>query len=168
MKTVFAALFGLLLSVMPALAQDTADESESGLAVPRMVSLRSNLINARSGPGARYPIEWVYMQKGAPVEIIAEFELWRKIKDWQGSESWVHKSMLSGKRMVKVTTPGENNLYEKPDYQSQVIARVEDEVVGEVKHCAADNSFCLIRFASIEGWIPKNNIFGVYDTENLD
>ena len=83
MKTVFAALFGLLLSVMPALAQDTADESESGLAVPRMVSLRSNLINARSGPGARYPIEWVYMQKGAPVEIIAEFELWRKIKDWE-------------------------------------------------------------------------------------
>ena len=168
MKAVFFSLLAAVMVAFPALAQEAPDESESGLALPRMVSLRSNLINARSGPGARYPIEWVYMQKGAPVEIVAEFELWRKIKDWQGSESWVHKSMLSGKRMVKVTTPGENNLYEKPDYQSKVIARVEDEVVGEVKHCAADNSFCLIRFASIEGWIPKNNIFGVYDTENLD
>ena len=53
------------------------------------------------------------MQKYAPVEIVAEFELWRKIKDWQGSESWVHKSMLAGKRYAKVTTPGENNIYEK-------------------------------------------------------
>lgn len=155
MKAVFAVLLGLMISAAPAFAQETADESESGLSVPRMVSLRSNLINARSGPGARYPIEWVYMQKGAPVEIIAEFELWRKIKDWQGSESWVHKSMLSGRRTVKVTTPGENNIYDKPDYQAGVIARVEDEVVGDVKKCSAESGFCLIKFASIEGWIPK-------------
>ena len=58
-------------------AQTTTDDTESGLAIPRMVSLRSNLITARSGPGARYPIEWVYRQKTAPVEITAEFELWR-------------------------------------------------------------------------------------------
>ena len=63
MKAVFAVLLGLMISAAPAFAQETADESESGLSVPRMVSLRSNLINARSGPGARYPIEWVYMQK---------------------------------------------------------------------------------------------------------
>lgn len=168
MKAVCAVLLGLMMSAAPAFAQETADESESGLSVPRMVSLRSNLINARSGPGARYPIEWVYMQKGAPVEIIAEFELWRKIKDWQGSESWVHKSMLSGRRTVKVTTPGKNNVYDKPDYQAGVIARVEDEVVGDVKKCSAENGFCLIKFASIEGWIPKNSLFGIYKNENID
>ena len=100
MKALFFSLLTAMMLVHPALAQETPDESESGLALPRMVSLRSNLINARSGPGARYPIEWVYMQKGAPVEIVAEFELWRKIKDWQGSESWVHKSMLSGRRSI--------------------------------------------------------------------
>ena len=88
MKALFFSLLTAMMLAHPALAQETPDESESGLALPRMVSLRSNLINARSGPGARYPIEWVYMQKGAPVEIVAEFELWRKIKDWQGSESW--------------------------------------------------------------------------------
>ena len=101
MKALFFSLLTAMMLAHPALAQETPDESESGLALPRMVSLRSNLINARSGPGARYPIEWVYMQKGAPVEIVAEFELWRKIKDWQGSESWVHKSMLSGRRSIK-------------------------------------------------------------------
>ena len=81
MKALFFSLLTAMMLAHPALAQETPDESESGLALPRMVSLRSNLINARSGPGARYPIEWVYMQKGAPVEIVAEFELWRKIKD---------------------------------------------------------------------------------------
>ena len=44
-------------------AQAAEEESESGLALPRMVSLRSSLINVRSGPGSRYPIEWVYKQK---------------------------------------------------------------------------------------------------------
>ncbi|MEI3544712.1 MAG: hypothetical protein V8R23_00280 [Alphaproteobacteria bacterium] len=74
MKALFFSLLTAMMLAHPALAQETPDESESGLALPRMVSLRSNLINARSGPGARYPIEWVYMQKGAPVEIVAEFQ----------------------------------------------------------------------------------------------
>lgn len=168
MKAVFAVLLGLMISAAPAFAQETADESESGLSVPRMVSLRSNLINARSGPGARYPIEWVYMQKGAPVEIIAEFELWRKIKDWQGSESWVHKSMLSGKRSVKVITPGENNVYAKDDFKAKIIAKVEDEVVGEIEKCPVNNSFCKIKFASITGWVPRQNLYGIYPEEIID
>lgn len=168
MRIIFSVLALLMISFSPVRAQGPADEGETGLTIPRFVSLRSNHINARSGPGARYPIEWVYMQKSAPVEIIAEFELWRKIKDWQGSESWVHKSMLSGRRTVKVTTPGENNVYDKPDYQAGVIARVEDEVVGDVKKCSAESGFCLIRFASIEGWIPKSSLFGIYKNENID
>ena len=167
MKALLLSLLTAILLINPAAAPDTPDESESGLALPRMVSLRSNLINARSGPGARYPIEWVYMQKGAPVEIVAEFELWRKIKDWQGSESWVHKSMLSGKRSIKMSTPGENNIYDRPDYASAVIAKAEDEVVGTVKKCPAASQFCLIDFGSVEGWVPRSNFFGVYAKEEI-
>ena len=86
MRIIFSVLALLMISFSPVRAQGPADEGETGLTIPRFVSLRSNHINARSGPGARYPIEWVYMQKSAPVEIIAEFELWRKIKDWQGKD----------------------------------------------------------------------------------
>ena len=149
-------------------AQETTDDGDSGLAIPRFVSLRSNHINARSGPGSRYPIEWVYMQKSAPVEIIAEFELGRKIKDWQGSETWVHKSMLSGKRFIRVITPGENNIYAKDDYKAKVIARVEDEVIGEVKKCPVNSDFCLINFDGAEGWIPRQNLYGIYPDEIID
>lgn len=168
MRIIFSVLALLMISFSPVRAQGPADEGETGLTIPRFVSLRSNHINARSGPGARYPIEWVYMQKSAPVEIIAEFELWRKIKDWQGSESWVHKSMLSGKRSVKVITPGENNVYAKDDFKAKIIAKVEDEVIGEIEKCPVNNSFCKIKFASITGWVPRQNLYGIYPEEIID
>lgn len=168
MKRLFTLVAGLFLLSGSVSAQNLPDDTESGLALPRMVSLRSNLINARSGPGARYPIEWVYRQKGAPVEIIAEFELWRKIRDWDGSETWVHKSMLSGKRSVKMTAKGESNIYNSQDYNSPVIAKVEDGVIGDIKKCPAGSSFCLIQYGSVEGWVPRSNFFGAYSDEVID
>lgn len=147
---------------------EKADSSESGLALPRMVSLRSNNINGRSGPDTKYPIEWIYQQKGAPVEIINEFGLWRKIKDWEGSESWVHKSMLAGRRFVRVMVPGENNIYNSDDYGSRVIAKVEDGVIGEIVKCAKGEDFCLIKFDTVQGWVPKSILFGIYDSETIE
>ena len=166
MKTLLTIIISLIMP-LSAMAAET-DNGESGLQLPRMVSLRSNTINGRSGPDTKYPIEWVYKQKGAPVEIVNEYGLWRKIKDWEGSESWVHKSMLSGRRFVKVMTPGENNIYNNDDYQAKVIAKVEDGVIGEIKKCRKGNAFCLIQFGTVEGWVPKNILFGVYEDENID
>ncbi len=168
MKAVIFAFLGLMMNIMPLSAQAADDDAEKGLKLPRFVSLRSELVNARSGPGSRYPIEWVYMQKRAPVEIVAEFELWRKIKDWQGSESWVHQAMLTGKRTVKVSTVGENNIYAKPDYKSRIMARVENEVVGEVIKCPSDSGFCHVRFDSIDGWMNRQDLYGVYPKEVIE
>jgi len=164
MKSFFIALLAILLYCGSGFAAPN-EESETGLELPRMVSLRSSLINARSGPGNRYPIEWVYKQRGAPVEIIAEFELWRKIKDWEGSESWVHKAMLTGRRFVRVVNPGENNIYAKPDMASDVIAKAEDGVIGEIDKCPSKDSMCLIKFDSVRGWMPRSVLFGVYADE---
>ncbi len=158
---IFAILF-VLLSALPAFCQDV---SESGLALPRMVSIRADNINARSGPGTKYPIEWVYKQRGAPLEIINEYELWRQVRDWEGSTSWIHKTRLTGRRFIKVITPGESNIYAKDEYDAKVIAKVEDGVIGEIKKCPKGSEFCLIKFDTIEGWIAKKNVFGVYENE---
>lgn len=166
MKNILTTMLAVMLSCGVLFVKSAgAEESESGLAIPRMVSLRSSLINARSGPGSRYPIEWVYRQKGAPVEIVAEFELWRKIKDWEGAETWVHKAMLSGRRFVRVTNPGENNIYAKPDADSRVLAKVEDGVVGEVEQCPTVKGMCLIKFDNVKGWMPRYALFGIYEKE---
>ena len=106
MKTVARLLIGLyLVAAFPAAsAWAQADEDEAGtggvtgLPLPRFVTLSSGKINMRVGPGSRYPIEWVYTRRGMPVEIVAEYELWRKVRDVDGTEGWVLKHMVSSKR----------------------------------------------------------------------
>src|SRR6202048_2611436 len=77
-------------------------DPEAGLPVPRFVSLHADRVNLRTGPGDRYPIDWVFTRKDMPVEIIAQFEHWRQIRDWEGTKGWVHQRMLAGKRDVIV------------------------------------------------------------------
>ena len=72
--------------------------SVSGLPVPRFVSLKSDRVNVREGPNKDQDVRWVYTRAGMPVEITAEFENWRRIRDWEGAEGWVYHSLLSGKR----------------------------------------------------------------------
>lgn len=166
-------LFGILISIFAAFAVTSVYANEKSLEdssvnTPRMVSIRSNNVNARSGPGYRYPIEWVYKQKNIPVEVVAEFEFWRKVKDWEGSESWVHKSMLTNKRTIKLTKTSESSIYEKPNSGSKVIAKAENGVVGEIKQCPKNSEYCLIKFDKIEGWVAKRNFFGVYPKEVIN
>ena len=164
---IFWSLLAVFCLFAAAPAQSGEDEPEGRL-LPRMASLRSKLVNARSGPGSRYPIEWVYKQKNAPVEIIAEFDLWRQVRDWEGSETWIYKPMLKSERWIKMTRKGTSNVYAKPETDAKVIARVEDQVIGKVEKCSGKNDFCLINFASIEGWVNRNDFFGVYPGEEIN
>lgn len=168
MKRILLILIMLGLSgVIMAIAQEQkSDKNERSL--PRFVSLRADKVYARSGPGVKYPIEWVYSQKSAPLEVISEYGDWRRVKDWQNSESWIKSQMLNSKRFAKVIAKGENNLYAKDSYKAKVIAKIEDEVVGEIKKCPAENNFCLLQFNTLIGWMPRQSLFGIYPDEIID
>src|SRR5579862_3380664 len=99
------SLFVLVAAPLPLVTSEVraAGTEASGLPLPRFASLRSDEVNLRSGPGVRYPVDWIYTRRDLPVEVIAEFDTWRKIRDWQGTEGWVHQSFLSARRMVVVT-----------------------------------------------------------------
>ena len=168
MKRIIFIVLICMVAIFVAVAQEHNPKSTNNDSLPRFASFRDEIVNARSGPGTKYPIDWVYKQKHAPVEIIAEFENWQRIRDWENSESWVMKQLLTKKRYVKVITPGENNLYIKDNYKSKIIARIEDDVIGEVKKCPADNNFCLVSFNHYEGWISRQNLYGIYDNEIID
>ena len=166
MKRIVFALMAVVCMAVSARAQDS--DEDAGKNLPRMVSFRSNHINARTGPGSRYPIEWIYKQKNAPVEIIAEFELWRKIRDWDGSETWVHKAMLTNKRWIKMTKPGVANIYAKPQEDARIVAKVEDQTIGKIEKCPDQKEFCLIKFSTIEGWVNRKDFYGVYPQEVIN
>ena len=161
LKLFLALLISTLIASSP--AQLHADR---GLPVPRFVSLKKNKVFARAGPGKQYPINWIYLRKGFPVEIVDEFDNWRRIRDVDKVEGWVHSVMLSGRRFAIVadtkTTP---QLHRKPDDLSPAIAKLEPGAHGKLLDCT--ETWCRIQFTSYRGWIKRTQIWGIYPKETL-
>jgi SH3-like domain-containing protein len=149
-------------------AKDTA-LTASGLPVPRYVSLKSDHVNVRVGPTKDNDVSWVYTRSGLPVEITAEFENWRRIRDSEGAEGWVYHSLLSGRRTAVITMKNKDDLaslYDSADETSAVVARLQAGVVAQVKHCAA--GWCHISGNGFDGWIEQQRLWGVYANEKVD
>lgn len=135
---------------------------ETGLPIPRFASLRPDQVNARTGPGLSYPIDWIYQRAGLPVEITAEFDTWRRIRDRDQTETWVHQSMLSGRRGALITD-SEVTMRVAPDAEGRAVARLQSGVVGTVKGC--DGQWCEVDVGDYSGWITINSFFGAYAGE---
>ncbi len=139
---------------------------DSGLPVPRFVSLKSGEVYMREGPSPEHKVEWVYVRRGLPVEVIAESDVWRRIRDADGVTGWVHKGMLDGRRSV-LMTPGANvPLLESPAPDAPVIAYAEAGVVAKLKACGG--GFCEIEAKSIDAWVSRDRIWGVYQDETVE
>jgi SH3-like domain-containing protein len=102
---------------------------KTDLPIPRFASLRSAKVNLHVGPGLKYPVEWVLVYKNLPVLIVLEFGQWRKIKLFDGTIGWVHKSLLSSKK-TKVSIK-ETTLFSKPSDRSKKVAIISPGVVLE-------------------------------------
>ncbi len=151
-------------AVAPSEAENS-DKGESGLPIPRFVSLRADEVNLRTGPGVRYPVDWVVQRRGLPVEVVAEFEAWRKIRDQEGVEGWVNKAMLSGRRTILVT--GDiRTIRRSRSADAPAVARVEPGVVARLVKC--DDSWCKVEVDSYEGWLPRSELWGLYPNEKVE
>ncbi|QJE74314.1 SH3 domain-containing protein [Aerophototrophica crusticola] len=162
----------LLLAPMPVQATEEPNEADpkpdaivrSGLPVPRFVTLRSGQVNVRTGPGKSYPIEWVFTRPGMPVEITAEFDTWRRIRDVEGTQGWVHQSMVSGRRGLVVT--GEvRTLRQAASGTAPAIAQAEPGVMGKLKSCKGD--WCEVEIQGYDGWMKKGEFWGAYPAEEV-
>ncbi|KFL32280.1 hypothetical protein JP75_04815 [Devosia riboflavina] len=166
---VFASLF---VCTPVALAQA---ESVSGLKLPRFVTTRSNPINVRVGPGTKYDIAWNYTVSGVPVEIVQEFDTWRKIRDIDGEEGWVHQSLLVGTRagyVTPVAANGEVDMHASRSIESGVRARLAPGVRVNISEC--DGDWCTVTAgqpgerANFSGYVRQEEIWGVYPDEVFD
>jgi SH3-like domain-containing protein len=150
-------------------AQAQSAGSASGLPVPRFVSLKADKVNMHIGPAKTYDTKWLYQRAGLPVEITAEFENWRRIRDSDGTEGWVYHSLLSGKRTGMVIAKNPDDLvpvYENADAQSAVVAKLERGVVGTVKRCT--DGWCTIKGPGYDGYVQQVRLWGVYPNEKVD
>jgi SH3-like domain-containing protein len=152
----------------PAIAV-TTELGQSGLPVPRFVSLKNQRVNVRRGPSQAHPVAWQFQRAGLPVEITREFENWRMIRDAEGEEGWVFHSLLSGARTA-VVAPWDRDmqlrpLRDEPRQGADEVARVEPRVVVRIERC--DGLWCEVEAGGYSGWMPQADLWGVYAGERL-
>lgn len=152
----FAAALGVILAVGAAAAEDK---------LPRFESLRADLVNLRAGPGERYPIQWVYQRKGLPVEVTASFDVWRRVRDSDGTEGWVHERMLTDRRSV-VVTGAVRTLQSDPGGSAPAVARLEPGVVARLLSCKG--AWCRLDAGGVKGWLPRADVWGVFPDEAVE
>jgi SH3-like domain-containing protein len=150
-------------------ASDIPTGTASGLPVPRFVSLKSDRVNVRGGPNKDQDVRWVYTRAGMPVEITAEFENWRRIRDWEGAEGWVYHSLLSGRRTAMVVPKEKTELvplYDDADAKSTVVANLQAGVLSTLKSCTG--TWCRIIGKNFDGWIRQERLWGAYPNEKVE
>ena len=137
----------------------------SGLPVPRYVTLKPHEANLRAGPGLEYPVLWQYRTPKLPVRVDAEFGIWRKIVDHDGTAGWMHGSVLSLGRMALIKTDMAK-IHDSPDPSSTVIALAERNALMKLQSCP--KSWCKVKAENVRGWIKRQAIWGLLQTESLD
>lgn len=170
-RTIFSILAISLAVAAPARAQQSSPsatlthvvaksgaETPSGFKVPRFVSLKYGNINGRTGPGQSHPVKWNYTRKGLPVIIVAETEMWRKVRDTNGDESWMHKRTLSGERTA--ITLADVTVRAKPGNAAKGRAIVSKDALLALEKCD-DAGWCAVKAPSgHRGWVQRRFLWG--------
>lgn len=181
-NTVARNVLGIAVSTMTVLSSTGVALSQSsgssvpggsGLPVPRFVSLKSDRVNMRKGPGTDYPTAWVYRRAGLPLEVIKEFEGWRQVRDADGASGWVLQSFLSGRRTALVLPweikPGaavpKVALRGNDSERARPVAMIEAGVIANLSNC--DGRWCRVSIDRFQGYIEQKKLWGVYEGEAL-
>ena len=150
-----AAVLGTLLSVSPVSAESLGPETK--LPLPRFVSMKANEANVRRGPSLTHRVDWVFKQRGMPLEVTAEYGHWRQVRDHDGMGGWVHYAMLSGTPTALVVSDLADVL-RQPAADAPVVARAQRDVVVTINRCS--ETWCRVSVGSYRGWMHVQDLWG--------
>ncbi len=152
-------IVGVLAACLVGLAAPAAAEvgRESGLPLPRFVSLAAKVANLRLGPGADAAVVAVYRRRGLPLLVVDEQDNWRQVEDFAGDRGWMHASLLSGRRTA-IVVEAPRILRRAPGEAGLAIARVEPTVVASLLSC--DGAWCFVEVQGRRGWLPRAGLWG--------
>lgn len=158
------ALFVLPVLVMLAWRSPAVSAAPNDGFLPHFVSLRADRVNVRAGPGTRYPISWVFRRAGLPVEAIAEFDDWFKVRYADGDVGWVFGRLLSPRRTAVVA--GKIRILRRtPEPDGTPVLQAEAGVQGQLLTC--QDAWCQLQIGGKKGWLPRKALWGVYPNENF-
>ena len=144
----------------------SVQKGSSGLPIPRFVSLKTEKVNVRKGPSSDHEVAWVFQSKGLPVEVIAEFETWRRIRDSEGAEGWILQNMLAGKRTLVVAPWKKDQLssmFVSASVTANPVAELASGAMGDIVSC--DGNWCDVKVGGYSGYVEQSLVWGAYPGE---
>jgi len=153
-----------ILVLLLASAGAPANAAET-IKVPYFASMKDGKTNMREGPGENYRIKWIYHRKGLPVEVIATYDVWRRVRDMDGEIGWVHMALLSRERMAVVMGAGMTAVTARADAKSDVVGEAARGAIGRLERCVP--SACEVKFDRAEGWVARTQLWGIGDGEQF-
>jgi len=153
-----------VLTLISTLFCEVLSARDKNLPIPRFAAVRPDRANIRVGPGVGYPVEWVVVKSGVPVEITAEFDNWCRLSFPDGSQGWVHRNMLMGKRSAWVMS-STSRLYKSAAEDSELLAHIEKGALVLLQKC--DGPWCQVKIDGFKGWVKRQDLWGVYPNEKL-
>ncbi len=141
----------------------------SGFPIPRFLTLKANKVNVRKGPSSSHDVAWVFQRKGMPVEVTAEFENWRKIRDSHGEEGWILQQMLSGRRFAMAPDWDKLksvDLHDSESARSGKVAKLSPGAIAQIESCSGQ--WCYLSTEEYEGYALQTGLWGVYPGEVVD
>jgi SH3-like domain-containing protein len=170
LRPAIAICAAFMIAALAAEAAAQGARGPSGLPLPRYVSLKSGKVNLRIGPGVNYAVDWMYLKPGLPMEIIQEYDNWRRVRDSDGVEGWVNQSLLSGRR-TGIVTPWNRGkktdiaLRADADDSARAVALLEPGTMGTIRRC--NGQWCEMEFSGHQGWLKQDLIWGAYPGETI-
>ena len=164
MQFLFAGLLMAAAVLAPA-AGNAGEHSAGPTEAIRFASLRAKEVNVRAGPGVRYHVKWVFVRKRLPVMITAEFESWRKIRDSQKAEGWVHRAMLSAARTV-IVQADTMTLRRRASEKSPAVAQLAPGMVARIERC--DAQWCRVSVRAYSGWLRRDGLWDLAPNETME
>ena len=138
----------------------SSTKTPSGFPVPRYVSLKVGQVNGRTGPSRQHPIAWRYQRRGLPLVVVAETDMWRKVRDVHGDESWIHKPAISGERRVLILEDA--LLRSKPRDNAKIKASIDQNALMTLIECN-DTQWCSVQSdGGLKGWTPMRKLWGAH------
>ena len=165
MRLRFRARFAAILWILALLPVTTPAGAQTPDKVLRYVSQRADKAYLREGPTYAHRVLWVYRHRGYPFAVLAEFDVWRRVRAADGAVGWMSASMLTDQRTVLVTGQGRARILESAE-GGKVVALADPGATAALVACA--QTACHVKGEGIDGWIPKDRIWGVGANEIFD
>jgi len=131
-------------------------------AFAKMVSIKGEDINMRSGPGTKYKVLWK-LGSGFPLKVLKTQGQWYRVQDFEGSVGWVHRNVTTpdGHMIVKVNknTQKRINVRSGPGTNNRIVAKAYYGVV--FKTLEQKSGWVHVEHEKgVRGWIKRSLVWG--------